>query len=121
MLLDTCIIIDYLRGKPGAIDFLEGLSNVPAISTTTVAELYAGIKGKNEQALLKALVESFEVYDLSITIAEEAGELYQKFKPSHGLDIIDAMIAATARVHSLKLATLNLKHFPMFPELKRPY
>jgi len=32
-----------------------------------------------------------------------------------------AYIAATAEHHGLKLATLNVKHFPMFPKLKRAY
>ena len=41
--------------------------------------------------------------------------------PSHGIDIPDAIIAATAEHHGLRLATLNVKHFPMFPKLKRAY
>ncbi len=41
--------------------------------------------------------------------------------PSHGLDDIDALIAATAEHHGLRLATLNVKHFPMFPKLRRAY
>jgi predicted nucleic acid-binding protein len=43
------------------------------------------------------------------------------FAPSHGLDDVDAIIAATAEHHGLRLATLNVKHFPMFPKLKRAY
>ena len=34
---------------------------------------------------------------------------------------MDAIIAATAEHHGLRLATLNVKHFPMFPKLKRAY
>ena len=37
------------------------------------------------------------------------------------LDFPDAVIAATAMHHGLELVTLNLKHFPMFPDLQRPY
>lgn len=43
------------------------------------------------------------------------------FAPSHGLDDLDAIIAATAEHHGLELATLNTKHFPMFRRLKRAY
>ena len=121
MLLDTCIIIDYLRQKSAAIGYLEDLDRVPGITSATVAELYAGVKGNKEKGLIDALVSSFEVYDLDTDIAREAGLIPQKYKPSLGLDLIDAMIAATALTRSLKLVTLNLKHFPMFPELKTPY
>ena len=43
------------------------------------------------------------------------------FHKSHGIDIPDALIAATAEHHELRLATLNVKHFPMFPKLRRAY
>jgi predicted nucleic acid-binding protein len=43
------------------------------------------------------------------------------FHRSYGIDIPDAIIAATAEHHGLELATLNLKHFPMFPRLKPAY
>ncbi|MCF6263699.1 MAG: type II toxin-antitoxin system VapC family toxin [Xanthomonadales bacterium] len=121
MLLDTCIIIDYLRGKPNAVDFLESLNTVPAIASATVAELYSGVRGIKEQELLRSLVEALDVYDLDISTAEKSGEIFQKYQPSHGLDLIDAIIAATATINSLELATLNIKHFPMFPDLRRPY
>jgi predicted nucleic acid-binding protein len=38
------------------------------------------------------------------------------YAPSHGLDDIDALTAATAGHHGLRLATRNAKHFPMFSE-----
>jgi len=31
------------------------------------------------------------------------------------------VIAATAAVHGLELATLNTKHFPMIPDLRPPF
>ena len=42
-------------------------------------------------------------------------------KRSHGVGLPDALIAATAERAELHLASCNLKHFPMFPNLKRPY
>lgn len=53
-------------------------------------------------------------------VAERAAELLRRCKASHGMDTVDAVIAATAQVHGLELVTLNLKHFPMFPGLARP-
>ena len=54
-------------------------------------------------------------------IAGLAGDYVRRYGPSHGTDPIDALIAATAKTHGLALATLNLKHFPMFAGLTRPY
>ena len=43
------------------------------------------------------------------------------YQRSHGLEFPDALIAATAEHHGLTLATLNVKHFPMFRNLKPAY
>jgi len=45
------------------------------------------------------------------------------YSKSHGLLIPDALIAATAIVHGMELATDNLKDFEMLPGLRvrRPY
>ncbi len=121
ILLDTCVVIDILRQKSKAIDYLESLVKVPALSAPTVTELYAGVRGTKEQRILAAIVETSTVIHLDVKTAKRAGELLAKYRPSHGLDAIDAMIAATAEGHDLQLATINLKHFPMFEGLQRPY
>ena len=59
-----------------------------------------------------------------IVCDETATELMDEYGGrvvSHGIDIPDAIIAATAEHHGLRLATLNTKHFPMFPKIKRAY
>jgi predicted nucleic acid-binding protein len=54
-------------------------------------------------------------------IAKRAGVFVRHSHASHGTSPIDAIIAATAEHHGLRLATLNVKHFPMLPKLKRAY
>jgi predicted nucleic acid-binding protein len=54
-------------------------------------------------------------------IGERAGSILRHLHKRHGIDIPHAIIAATAEHHGLRLATLNVKHFPMFPKLKRAY
>jgi predicted nucleic acid-binding protein len=39
----------------------------------------------------------------------------------HGIDGADLAIAATAILTGAELLTLNVRHFPMFPTLRRPY
>ena len=54
-------------------------------------------------------------------IARRAGAWVRVYGPSHSVGLADALIAATAEHHGLELATLNVKHFPMFKRLKAPY
>lgn len=121
VLLDTCILIDYLRGKDRAVDYLESLEVAPTISVITIMELTAGVKGRQEEGQMAELFAALNVIDVSVTVAEEAGRLLGQFSRSHAIDPPDALIAATASCHELDLVTHNLKHFPMFKGLKRPY
>jgi hypothetical protein len=44
------------------------------------------------------------------------------YRRSHqGIGLGDYLIAATVEVEGLELATLNVKHFPMFPDLQKPF
>ena len=50
-LLDTCVLIDYLRGKPEAILFLDHLNHFQFLSAMTVAELYADVRQGEERTV----------------------------------------------------------------------
>ncbi len=46
----------------------------------------------------------------------------RRYRRSHGgIGLGDYLIAATADVNGLELATLNTRHFPMFPGLEPPF
>ena len=121
MLLDTCIVIDVLRGKVAAFDFVSSLESVPALSAVTVTELVAGCRNIKERRHIDRLLSHYVIHDISRDVASLAGDYVRRYGPSHGTDPIDAVIAAAAKTSSLPLATLNLKHFPMFADLTRPY
>jgi predicted nucleic acid-binding protein len=121
MLLDTCIMIDVLRGKVAAFDFVSSLENVPALSAVTVTELIARCRNIKERRHIDRLLSHYAIHDINRDIASLAGDYVRRYGPSHGTDPIDALIAATAKTSSLLLATLNVKHFPMFADLTRPY
>jgi predicted nucleic acid-binding protein len=121
MLFDTNILIEYLRGRQEATEFLAAQSERPSISVGSVVELYAGFKNRREELEGERLLREAHVLAVTQDIAKRAGVFSRLYEPSHGLDDIDAMIAATAEHHELKLATLNVKHFPMFARLKRAY
>jgi len=54
-LLDTDVLIDYLRGYPGAQDLFSMLSSDYAVSVVSVAELHVGVREGNERKSLGAL------------------------------------------------------------------
>jgi len=121
LLFDTNILIDYLRGRQEARDLLDAQDEEPHVSVGSVLELYAGFKNRREEQSGERLLSEAKVLPATKDIAKRAGVFARLYEPSHGLDDIDALIAATAEHHGLRLATLNVKHFPMFPKLKRAY
>lgn len=120
-LLDTCIIIDFIRAKAEATAYIQSLKSSPHISVVTVTELLTGVRNKKEQAQIQTIIDTSIVLDVTEEIATMAGHWLNQYFKSHGVGLGDGLIAATAEVHRLQVATLNLKHFPMFPDLKRPY
>ncbi|EDM24826.1 PIN domain protein [Lentisphaera araneosa HTCC2155] len=112
-LVDTCIIIDFLRGKEGAKEFISNeLENI-CISVVTVAELYAGVKGKSEETQLGSFLGLFSMIELNKDISISSGYLKNKYYKSHNAGLADCMIAATALEYDFNLVTNNFKHFPM--------
>jgi len=121
VLLDTNVLIDYLRDIPHAAKYLEATAGDMSISAMTVAELHAGARGDRERQLLRDFTASFEVVPADSSICEAGGDLRAEYGPSHGVDLIDAIIAATSLLHQLPLVTLNGKHFPMLQNVVIPY
>jgi predicted nucleic acid-binding protein len=121
ILIDTNVIIEFLRQNASAVAWFDARSERPAVSAVSVLELYAGARSQRDARDIVALRQQLVCLPISEEIGERAGALMRHFQKSHGIDIPDAIIAATAEHHGLRLATLNVKHFPMFPKLKRAY
>lgn len=121
LLLDTDILVDFLRGHPKAVAFVRAHSEKIVLSTIVVAELYAGAKDDEEARVLDALLSLFRVVPVTEELAKAGGRFKQVYHKSHGLGLADALIAATAEAENAELKTLNVKHFPMFKRLKPPY
>ena len=112
-LVDTDILIHFLRGRREAKDFLSSLLDRSQIlcSSITVAEIFAGIRSGEEEKT-RALIDNLEVLDVTREIAEKAGQ-YRRTIRSQALELDDCLIAATAFIHRTVLATGNGKHYPM--------
>lgn len=122
-LIDTDVLVDYLRGIPQAIKFLKGLMDDSQcyLSTITIAELYAGVRDGEERQILDLFVQEFQIAVLNANIAKKGGLYRRDYGKSHGVGLADALIAASAEELKLKLITLNKKHYPMFQDVRVPY
>jgi predicted nucleic acid-binding protein len=121
LLVDTDVLIDFLRGYNKAISFIEKFSSQILLSPIVVAELYAGVKGPNELAVLDDFISHFRVIPITFEIAKIGGLYKRDFGKSHGVGLADALLAATAKDENAALKTLNVKHYPMIRGLKPAY
>jgi len=97
------------------------LPAVPTCSEITRAEVLQGLRSAERRAA-EALFTVLHWADVDERIARRAGGLGRRYRRSHpGLALADLVIAATALELGQPLATLNVKHFPMFPRLRPPY
>ncbi len=119
ILCDTNVIIETLKGDDKTIKIIEriGLENI-AISSVTVMELYFGAFNKRELNKIKKYLKALNVVHFDNTVSELAVNMIESYSKSHGLQIPDAIIAATALSLEIKLFTLNLKDFRYIDGLK---
>ena len=112
ILCDTDVIIEILKGDDKIIKIIEriGLENI-AISSVTVMELYFGSLNKREMNKIKKHLKTLNVVHFDNNVSELAINMIESYSKSHGLQIPDAIIAATALSFEMKLFTLNLKDF----------
>lgn len=123
VLVDTSVLIDYLRGDERAAILLERQRALAPLhaSEITRLEVLAGMR-RGEEAETIGLLGTLRWHPLDRYIAEGAGALGRRWLPSHHIiDSADLAIAATAIRADRELLTRNVEHFPMFPDLRSPY
>lgn len=113
LLLDTDVLVDYLRGRMQAAAYLEARTEPLLVSAITVAELFAGVRDGEERHRLEEFLSAFEIVVLTREIAQEGGLYRRDYGPSHGVGLAEALTAATAGLRQARLVTLNARHFPM--------
>ena len=121
MLFDTSVIIDILRGFPPALSFANDLPESPSCSEITRVEVLRGMRS-SERRTTERLFGSLHWVGVDESIARRAGALGRTWRRSHsGIATADLIIAASAELLGLELATMNVRHFPMIPGLQAPY
>jgi len=119
-LLDTSVIIDYVRGRRETVTAIRKLFSEGAslgCCPINIIEVYAGMK-EQERELVEELLNGLEHYELTREASRSAGETKNAFrKKGITLSLPDVAIAAVAMANGLVLLTDNTKHYPM-PNLK---
>src|SRR5579885_314586 len=122
-LIDTDIVIDFLKGLPQAVEAIERIVERNShcyLSVITVAELFAGIREGKERQVFETFLQAFEIIEVNESIARAGGLYRRDFGKSHGVGLADAIIAATTEECASRLVTLNKKHFPMLKDIFVP-
>lgn len=124
-LLDTNIVSQRIKQTPEE-GVVRWLSHIPQqdtfLSVITIQELRTGIellpagrKRRNLESWLNLEVRPHyagRILPITEDIADIAGKLIAKGKKAGSVpDMADALIAATALVHGMSVATINQKHF----------
>jgi predicted nucleic acid-binding protein len=118
MLFDTDVVIWALRGKESAAAKIDAETQ-RQLSVVSYMELLKGARNKSEQQLVKRFVHDlgFDLLPIDDDTSNRAVIYMEDFVLSSGLDIADALIAATAAEHNCRLCTANDRHYRVIPGL----
>ena len=124
ILVDSDVVIAHLRGHDAAKAWLLRARQVGgplAASVISVLEVAGGMRSAERKEVIRFLA-SLHIFSVTERIAWKAAELMRVHRHMHsGIGLGDYLVAATADVEGLDLATLNVRHFPMFPGLVAPF
>jgi hypothetical protein len=114
---DTNILIDYLAGHLPARQELDRYASA-RIAIVTWIEVMVGVKDKNEEAITREFLNSFETIPLDQHVAESAVQLRRQYR----LRLPDAVIWASAKSRDSLLITRNTRDYPQSePDIRVPY
>lgn len=115
VLLDTDVIIEFLKGNQTIRGRLRGLlvQGVHVSYTpVSIAEIHAGMRSGEEREV-EAFFAALDSIPIDSEVGKKAGEYLRTYAKSHRVELGDALVAAAASLRDLALWTLNRKHYPM--------
>ncbi len=114
--VDSDVLIWHLRGERKALKLIRKLRDEEYyelwIGALQRAEVVFFMR-PNEEDTTTLFLSQFKTAAVDQSIIDAAGALYRKWNPSHGIDVNDAILAATTMHTSGKIYCLNTKHYPM--------
>ena len=124
IIMDTDVVIDFLRQYPPAVEWLMTLGDEEiALPGYVAMELIQGCSNKTELRKLEQFIATFEVAWPSADVCDEALKVFSQYSLSHNLGLLDTLIGQTAIALGLPLHTFNQKHYAAIPGLEtvQPY
>lgn len=123
ILIDSDVLIAHLRGHEAARGWLHparGRDRLAA-SAVVLCEVSGGMRS-GERREVARLLSALRPLPVDAAVGYRAGQLMRRWRRSHsGIGLGDYLVAATAELHAAELATLNPRHYPMFPKLRAPF
>lgn len=112
MLIDTDVLIWYLKGNEKAYQLIENTNNF-YISVVTYMELVQGMRDKKELNNLRKGLHAWnaQIIYISEEISAKAMFYVEQHFLSHSMQLADALIGATAMVYGIPVLTENNKHY----------
>ena len=112
MIFDTDVLIWALRGNERAARAIDAATD-RALGIVSLMELLQGVRSKLEGRQIRQSLRQlrFRVLPLSEAIGAAAVALIEQHALAHGIQLADALIAATAMESGLPFCTGNAKHF----------
>jgi predicted nucleic acid-binding protein len=122
-LVDTDVLIDVQRRHPPAIEWFASLTELPAVPGYVVLELIQDARNQREVQNALKLVSPLQIVWPTAVDSNQALSDFAAHHHAHGLGLIDALIAATARGLGASLLTFNEKHYRPIADLHaiQPY
>jgi predicted nucleic acid-binding protein len=119
VIVDTDVLIWYLRGNEKAFKIIENLE-IFSLSVITYMELVQGMRSKKELNSLRQAIRAWNAGILYITedISAKAMFAVEQHFLSHSLQLADALIGSTAVAHGLPLLTGNDKHYKIMRDVQ---
>jgi len=119
MLVDTDVLIWYLKGNENAYQVIENLNNF-FISVVTYMELVQGMRNKKElNTLRKALhIWNAQILYISEEISAKAMFYVEQHFLTHSIQLADALIGATAIAYGDSVLTGNDRHYKALKNLE---
>ena len=119
MIIDTDVLIWYMRGNVEAYKVIEESGNF-FISVITYMELVQGMRNKKELNNFRQALRGWnaKVLYVSEEISIKGMFFVEQYFLSHSMEIADALIGATAVTYGFPILTGNDKHYKVVKDIQ---
>lgn len=117
--IDSDVLIWHLRGERRALNLLKRLRDKEKfdlwVGAMQRAEVVFFMRPEEEAATLLFLSQ-LQTAPVDQQVIDRAGQFYREWNSRRGIDVNDAILAATVLETGGRIYTLNARHYPM-PEV----